>query len=92
MVRQLQASESILINIRVTVPGKITDEDGNTRLSEGALRLRYVDLYGSNGETILEDRIDVTIEFSDLEPQQLVMVENLIRVFEDKGKSRLGLV
>ena len=91
MARQLQASKTTLTGIRITPPGEIIEEI-TQRPVEGKILVQYIDLYESDENRILTNRTDKIFNFSELDPQQLVMVENLIRAFEDQGKARLGLV
>ncbi len=91
MVRELTATKAALVALLITVPGEITENEGVRRPVSGKLRATYTDTYTS-GENKLDDRVDTTLDFDDLDAPELAAILNLIRVFEDKGKVRLGLV
>ena len=88
MAQQIQVESTQLTTIRIINEGEIHEPSGVFRSTTASVLIRYVDKY-SNG---IEDPYDETIQVEDLEPEQRTAILNLIRTFEDKGKTRLGLV
>lgn len=90
MTRQLQAAKTQLLTIRITAPDKITENDESSYPIDGTVLVRFLDKY--QGDTIeIDDRFDVTYTFEELPAPEKAAIENLIRVFEDQSKTRLGL-